>query len=212
MRIFSLAALAVSAYGQRGSQANTVMLNEDTPCSDFAEVFGSFEGMKTKCKGKSNKKKTKQFCNLICENGQQNVWSTRPIKCKASKKGGDVGQFKWKPNKIKNADDLCSAKEKCPQLKTMYNVTNKLLSWEKSVVGRRTFYNFSCDDMENNGKVFAMIPYPTDYVTCTCNTNKPSNVRCKWMKVKNSIVRCVRADKTKFQNDPPFYDMYDDSY
>ena len=70
-----------------------------------------------------------------------------------------------------------------------------------------------CDNMEQNGKNFAMMPYPTDHVTCTCNTNKPSNVRCKWKKVKNSIVRCVRADKEKFQNeDPAFYDdMYDDS-
>merc|ERR1739848_450526 len=33
------------------------MLDENTPCSNFAEVFGSFDGMKTKCKGKSNKKK-----------------------------------------------------------------------------------------------------------------------------------------------------------
>lgn len=205
MRIFSLAALAIAANGQ------TVQLDENTPCSDFAEVFGSFDGMKTKCRGKSNKKKTKQFCNLICENGQQNVWSTRPIKCKAKKSGPDVGQYKWKPNKIKNADDLCNAKEKCPQLKTMYNVTNKLLSWEKSVDGRRTYYNFTCGDMEQNGKTFKMKPFPTDHVTCTCNTNKPSNVRCKWMKVKNSIVRCVRADKSKF-NDENNYQMYDDMY
>ena len=70
--------------------------------------------------------------------------------------------------------------------------------------------------MESNGKTFAMMPYPTDFVTCTCNTNKPSNVRCKWMKVKNSIVRCVRADKAKFHDDgdsPAFYDdMYDSEY
>lgn len=77
MRIFSLAALAISAYG---ASSQTVLLDENVPCSDFAEVFGSFTGMKTKCRGKSNKKKTKQFCNLICENGQQNVWSTKPIK------------------------------------------------------------------------------------------------------------------------------------
>jgi len=210
MRIFSLAALAISAYG---ASSQTVLLDENVPCSDFAEVFGSFTGMKTKCRGKSNKKKTKQFCNLICENGQQNVWSTKPIKCKAKKSGSDVGTYNWRPNKIKDAGELCDAKEKCPQLKTMYNVTNKLLKWEKSIDGRRTFYNFTCDNMEQNGKNFAMMPYPTDHVTCTCNTNKPSNVRCKWKKVKNSIVRCVRADKEKFQNeDPAFYDdMYDDS-
>merc|ERR1712039_359483 len=208
MKIFSLAALAIGVASQ------TVQLDENTPCSDFAEVFGSFDGMKTKCKGKKNKKKTKQHCNLICENGQQNVWSTRPIKCKAVKTGPNVGSYKWKPNKIKNADELCDAKEKCPQLKTVYNVTNKLLSWEKSVVGRRTFYNFTCDKYFRDGKTFEMMPYPTDYVTCTCNTNKPANVRCKWMKVKNSIVRCVRADKEKFQNDEDFdgYPMYDDMY
>lgn len=70
-------------------------------------------------------------------------------------------------------------------------------------------FNFSCDDMTLNGKTFAMKPFPTDYVTCTCNTNKPSNVRCKWMKVKNSIVRCVRADKDKFNDGNAYYDdMY----
>jgi hypothetical protein len=211
MRILaSIAALSVSVLAQR---QNVVFLDESTPCSDFDEKFGSFEGMKTKCKGKSNKKKTKQFCNLICENGHANVWSTKPIKCKAKRSGQNAGTYQWKPSKIKDAADLCTAKEKCPQLKTVYNVTNKLLSWEKSIEGRRTFYNFSCADMEKDGRTFAMIPFPTDYVTCTCNFNKPSNVRCKWMKVKNSIVRCVRADKEKFQNDPAFYDdMYDESF
>ena len=78
MRILaSIAALSVSVLAQR---QNVVFLDESTPCSDFDEKFGSFDGMKTKCKGKSNKKKTKQFCNLICENGHANVWSTKPIK------------------------------------------------------------------------------------------------------------------------------------
>ena len=72
---------------------------------------------------------------------------------------------------------------------------------------------YRCADMEKDGRTFSMIPFPTDFVTCTCNFNKPSNVRCKWKKVKNSIIRCVRADKSKFQNDPVFYDdMYDESF
>lgn len=37
--------------------------------------------------------------------------------------------------------------------------------------------------MTDNEKVFEMIPFPTDGVSCTCNFNKPSNVRCKWSKV-----------------------------
>ena len=55
-----------------------------------------------------------------------------------------------------------------------------------------------------------MRPYPVDSATCTCNYNKPSNIRCKWSKVKKSIVRCVRADRTnKNQNDEYFYEeMY----
>ena len=84
MRILaSIAALSVSVLAQR---QNVVFLDESTPCSDFDEKFGSFDGMKTKCKGKSNKKKTKQFCNLICENGHANVWSTKPIKVTSKNK------------------------------------------------------------------------------------------------------------------------------
>ena len=84
MRILaSIAALSVSVLAQR---QNVVFLDESTPCSDFDEKFGSFDGMKTKCKGKSNKKKTKQFCNLICENGHANVWSTKPIKVSSKNK------------------------------------------------------------------------------------------------------------------------------
>ena len=58
---------------------------------------------------------------------------------------------------------------------------------------------FSCNDYTNkdSGKVFKMVPYPEDTATCTCNYNKPSNVRCKWSKIKKSIVRCVRADRPK---------------
>ena len=75
MKIFSFAALAVAA-----SAGSTVLLGDDVPCSDFAAVFGTISGMKTKCRGKTNLKKTKQKCNLICDNGQANVWSTKPIK------------------------------------------------------------------------------------------------------------------------------------
>ena len=80
--------------------------------------------------------------------------------------------------------------------------------------------------MVSDNKVFEMIPFPTDAVSCTCNFNKPSNVRCKWskvnintkpatkltdsFKVKNSIVRCVRKDKEDKFFDGSF--MYDDMY
>lgn len=208
MRLFSL--LAIGAY----AASNSIQFDETTPCENFEDIFGKFDGIKTKCHGKSNKKKTKKFCNLVCDNGYDNVWSVRPIKCKARKSGDDVGTYKWKPSKIKYPEELCNPKEKCGQLKGQYNVTNKLLTWEKSNIGRQTFYNFSCAEWTNdNGKVFEMIPWPKDYVTCTCNYNKPQNVRCKWRKVKNSIIRCVRADKPKYQNnndDQAYEDMYDD--
>ena len=54
-----------------------------------------------------------------------------------------------------------------------------------------------------------MVPFPKDFATCTCNYNKPSNIRCKWSKIKNSIVRCVRSDYNKL-NDGAFADEYFD--
>jgi hypothetical protein len=58
-----------------------------------------------------------------------------------------------------------------------------------------------------------MTPYPENFATCTCNYNKPSNIRCKWSKIKKSIVRCVRADRPKGQSDDYYYeDMYQYDY
>ena len=71
-------------------------------------------------------------------------------------------------------------------------------------------YYFSCAPYTHtNGKVFDMVPFPKDFATCTCNYNKPSNIRCKWSKIKNSIVRCVRSDYNKL-NDGAFADEYFD--
>merc|ERR1712157_50995 len=111
--------------------------------------------------------------------------STRPIKCKLQRKAGQdvpVGQYKWNPSSIDGAGDLCEIKERCAKPQSLYNLTNKLLSYEKFTEGRRIFYNFSCADMVTENRVFEMMPYPVDHVTCTCNFNKPNNVRCKWTK------------------------------
>ncbi|CBY08669.1 unnamed protein product [Oikopleura dioica] len=214
MKLSALMALAGSTVSAK--RPVNVFMDETLPCDNFAEVFPAdqFPDMKTSCKVKSNKKKTKAFCNLLCLNGQHNVWSTKNIKCKRVRNNNDddyeIGQYRWRPNTIRDAGSLCEVKERCQDPKKIYNLTNKLLSYEKTIDGRRTWYNFSCDDMTSNEKVFEMIPFPTDGVSCTCNFNKPSNVRCKWSKVKNSIVRCVRKDKEDKFFDGSF--MYDDMY
>ena len=85
MKISAFVALAgVSAQAPAGR----IYFDEDLPCSDFDAMFpaSQFPDMKTKCKTKFNEKKnkTKTRCNLICKNGQENVWSTRPIKVRSS--------------------------------------------------------------------------------------------------------------------------------
>lgn len=84
MKISAFVALAgVSAQAPAGR----IFFDEDLPCDDFDAKFppSSFPDMKTKCKTKHNakKNKTKTRCNLICKNGQENVWSTKPIKVKS---------------------------------------------------------------------------------------------------------------------------------
>lgn len=199
--------------------AGRIFFDEDLPCDDFDAKFppSSFPDMKTKCKTKHNakKNKTKTRCNLICKNGQENVWSTKPIKCKVQRTSNGpvpVGAYKWNPSSIDGVKDLCGIKERCSNPKTMYNLTNKLLSSEKFTEGRRIYYNFSCADMVTENRVFEMMPYPVDHVTCTCNFNKPNNVRCKWSKVKNSIVRCVRKDRENKFNEGDSGFAYDDMY
>lgn len=216
MKISAFVALAgVSAQAPAGR----IFFDEDLPCDDFDVKFppSLFPDMKTKCKTKHNakKNKTKTRCNLICNNGQENVWSTKPIKCKIQRKAGGsvpIGSYKWNPSSIDGVGDLCEIKERCSNPKHMYNLTNKLLSSEKFVEGRRIYHNFSCADMVTENRVFEMMPYPVDHVTCTCNFNKPNNVRCKWSKVKNSIVRCVRKDRENKFNEGDSGFAYDDMY
>ena len=38
---------------------------------------------------------------------------------------------------IQNADSLCDDKEECANIRDIYNVTNKLLSWQKTQVNDR---------------------------------------------------------------------------
>ena len=61
-------------------------------------------------------------------------------------------------------------------------------------------------------KVFEMVPYPVDHVTCTCIFTKRYNTRCKWSNVKNAIVRCVRKDRENKFNEGNSGFAYDDMY
>jgi len=205
MKIFSLG-LATLATAQQWTY-----FDENVPCDQFNQKFEKIKGMTAKCSANKGPIKKKWRCHLKCSNGNPNVFSVKPIKCKS--KGGVP---KWRPSKIKDPEALCDDKDRCDGLKSQYNVSNKLLTWEKSRVSERQVrYDFACKDWTNkdNGKVFEMTPYPEDFATCTCNYNKPSNIRCKWSKIKKSIVRCVRADRPKGQSDDYYYeDMYQYDY
>jgi len=216
MKVFSIATLAAVAVAQKGM----MFLDEDVECDNFGGKFDKIKGMKSVCTANKGPVQKKWRCNLKCSNNNENVWSIRPIKCKVKNHpelnnydDSKPTTYKWKPDAIRNADTLCDEKEECGNIREKYNVTNKLLSWDKTKINDRQIrFDFTCADWTNkeNGKTFEMRPYPVDSATCTCNYNKPSNIRCKWSKVKKSIVRCVRADRTnKNQNDEYFYEeMY----
>ena len=222
MKVFSITTLAAVAMAQKG---NTMFLDEETKCDNFGGKFDKIKGMKSVCTANKGPVQKKWRCNLKCSNGNENVWSVRPIKCKV-KNHPDSSSFdpnedtiyKWRPNQIRNAGSLCDEKEECENIRDKYNVSNKLLSWTKTQVNDRQIqFDFECADWTNkeNGKVFEMYPYPVSKATCTCNYNKPSNIRCKWSKIKKSIVRCVRKDRPKGQhgNDDYYYeDMYSYDY
>ena len=53
---------------------------------------------------------------------------------------------------------------------------------------------FSCADRKLDEKKIPMKPWPVEFVTCTCNYNKPTNIRCRWSKVKKSTVKCIDVD------------------
>ena len=100
---------------------------------------------------------SKYRCNLKCDNGNENVWSVRPLKCKVfdgveydyGKKVGETRGYwevyKWRPSGIKNIDTLCDNKKvNCDNIEQKYNLSNKLLSWEKvQVNARQTRFDFS---------------------------------------------------------------------
>jgi hypothetical protein len=217
MKVFSIASLAAVAVAQKG----TMYLDETVECDNFGGKFDKIKGMKPKCTTNKGPITKKWRCNLECANKNENVWSVRPIKCKVKNHpdsdkydSSQPTEYKWRPNQIRDAETLCDEKEECGNIKHQYNLTNKLLSWEKTKVNdRQTVFNFTCADWTNkeNGRTFEMTPYPKRSAICTCNYNKPSNIRCKWTKIKKSIVRCVRADKNP---DVPLNDeyFYDDMY
>ena len=112
--------------------------------------FDKIKGMKAVCTANKGPVQKKWRCNLKCANGNENVWSIRPIKCKV-KNHPEMNKYddqkdttyKWKPSQIKNADSLCDEKEECGNIRDQYNVSNKLLSWTKTqVTDRQTLFEF----------------------------------------------------------------------
>merc|ERR1712123_334824 len=135
MKVFSIATLATVAMAQKG----TMMLDEDVECENFGGKFDKIKGMKPVCTVNKGPIAKKWRCNLKCSNKNENVWSVRPIKCKIKNhpesKRFDSNlptTYKWRPNQIRDAETLCDEKEECGNIRTKYNVTNKLLSWTKT--------------------------------------------------------------------------------
>merc|ERR1711993_218857 len=136
MKIFSLG-LATLATAQQWTY-----FDENVPCDQFNQKFEKIKGMTAKCSANKGPIKKKWRCHLKCSNGNPNVFSVKPIKCKS--KGGVP---KWRPSKIKDPEALCDDKDRCDGLKSQYNVSNKLLTWEKSRVSERQVrYDFACKD------------------------------------------------------------------
>ena len=109
------------------------------------------------------------------------------------------------PNLNQLSEQQCSTSRECTRRPGPGTET-----WGYIAQDRLLNQYFSCAPYTHtNGKVFDMVPFPKDFATCTCNYNKPSNIRCKWSKIKNSIVRCVRSDYNKL-NDGAFADEYFD--
>merc|ERR1712226_167166 len=115
MKIFSIAALACAVQGLN------MQLDEDVPCDNFGGKFDKIKNMKPKCVANKGPVQKKYRCNLSCTNGNTNVWSVRPIKCKVKNANSDKNpkydptkptEYKWKPSQIKGADTLCDDKEK----------------------------------------------------------------------------------------------------
>ena len=104
-----------------------------------------------------------------------------------------------RPKLTKDKSDLTSCKCSFLDVTPLRPRRDSIMPCWANVVRQLCTLCFSCNDYTNkdSGKVFKMVPYPEDTATCTCNYNKPSNVRCKWSKIKKSIVRCVRADRPK---------------
>ena len=90
-------------------------------------------------------------------------------------------------------------------LEQKYNLTVRTFSGENLLHYKReeisksqTRFSFWCDNWVNkdNGKGYYMKPYPVNEIRCTCNYKKPSNVRCKWDKVKKNAVFCKRKPES----------------
>merc|ERR1719393_274728 len=185
MKIFSIAALACAVQGLN------MQLDEDVPCDNFGGKFDKIKNMKPKCVANKGPVQKKYRCNLSCTNGNTNVWSVRPIKCKVKNANSDKNpkydptkptEYKWKPSQIKGADTLCDDKEECDNVRSIYNLTNKLLDWTKTQVNERQIrFDFVCNDYTNkdSGKVFKMVPYPEDTANKETIKDAAGKRKCK---------------------------------
>merc|ERR1712176_1481928 len=148
MKIFSIAALACAVQGLN------MQLDEDVPCDNFGGKFDKIKNMKPKCTANKGPVQKKYRCNLQCTNGNTNVWSVRPIKCKVKNANSDKNpkydsskptEYKWKPNQIKGADTLCDDKEECDNVRSIYNLTKDKfdLTLYVTITQTRTVEKFS---------------------------------------------------------------------
>ena len=83
---------------------------------------------------------------MKCDNGNQNIWSIRPIKCRVPNHQ-DLPNYdetkptihKWKPDTVSDVDTLCDEKEVCGNIREKYNLSEKLLSWKKTKINDLSF-------------------------------------------------------------------------
>ena len=129
--------------------AQNTLLDNNISCENFEEKFVNIKDMKVRCT--RHNWKTKWQCFLTCLNGMKNVWSYRHIECKAKNHPDEWNYnsekptiYKWKPNAFNDVDSICNPKPVCEDIHKQYNVSDKLLSWEKTegINARQTLYVF----------------------------------------------------------------------
>ena len=91
---------------------------------------------------------------MKCLNGYRSVWSVRPIKCQARNHPDrwdtwnydptKPTTYNWNPKGIKHIEYLCKEFDACEKIREKYNVSDNLLSWEKTELshGRIARFDF----------------------------------------------------------------------